>query len=91
VRFVMLLLLTLFFGGWALGQIPRGSAPPPEVSPWRRTAAGWENSEEWMPSASPPHRLSPFLLGALQVGISLVALTAAREKRSPAVANDRPV
>lgn len=33
-----------------------------------------------MSSGSPPRRLSPYLVGALQVGISLVALTATRDK-----------
>jgi hypothetical protein len=82
VRVVALLLFLLLLAGWVLVELPQKPWPEANASPWRRTANGWENTERWSHPTGQPYRLSPLLVGALQVGISLVALTAASDAKS---------
>lgn len=87
MRIVATLVLLLIATGWVLGQLPPAASPEGEVSAWRRTANGWESVETWSRPTGERYPLHPLLVGALQVAISLVALTAAsdaNQQRAPA-------
>lgn len=78
-----MLLIALLVTGWVLGQLPQKRSPEREASAWRRTANGWESTEEWTRPTGQPYQINPLVVGALQVGISLVALTAASDVKRP--------
>jgi hypothetical protein len=64
-------------------DLPVASSHPHHAnSGWRRTTRGWEHSSAWSaPQPSPISRLSPVVVGALQVLISVGAILALDEKR----------
>jgi hypothetical protein len=87
VRILLVVMVTLAAAGWAachvepthLGFVSQPTATKPFG--WRRTAEGWEKSENWWkteihPSPSAGSRLSPLSLAAMEAALSLAALAA---------------
>jgi hypothetical protein len=76
MRFITVLFAYLVVTGWLLVSWP-ASGTSAGISPWRRTAHGWESVERWpRGTPTPKSSLQPLLLAAFEVGVSTLALMA---------------